>query len=81
MSTYLPRPLSSLAVTAATSLPVLILHGTYDDVVPLTMAEEAKQQLKQTGFDPEFYEYAMAHEVSVESLKTLGSWISQRLSK
>jgi len=80
MSTYLPRQLASLAVTASTTLPVLILHGTHDDVVPFSMAEDANTQLKAAGFIPDFNHYSMAHEVSIESLKALGSWITQRLS-
>lgn len=80
MSTYLPRPIEQINNVAALSMPLLSLHGEYDDVVPLALGESAVKQLKQKGYKPDWQTFKMAHEVSVESLEVLGRWITQRLS-
>ncbi len=80
MSTYLPRPIGQINNVAALSMPLLSLHGEYDDVVPLALGESAVMQLKQKGYQPAWQTFKMAHEVSVESLAVLGRWITQRLS-
>lgn len=80
MSTYLPRPIEQIDNVAALSMPLLSLHGEYDDVVPLTLGESAVMQLQQKGYQPDWQTFKMAHEVSIESLESLGQWITQRLS-
>ncbi len=80
MSTYLPRPVEQIKSLASPSMPLLSLHGEYDDVVPLALGESAVMQLKQKGYQPDWQTFKMAHEVSVESLAVLGRWIAQRLS-
>lgn len=79
MSTYLPRPIEKINNVAALSMPLLSLHGEYDDVVPLALGESAVMQLKQKGYQPDWQTFKMAHEVSVESLEVLGRWIAKRL--
>ncbi|WP_372738656.1 alpha/beta hydrolase [Neptunomonas sp.] len=79
MSTYLPRPIQKINNVAALSMPLLSLHGEYDDVVPLALGESAVMQLKQKGYQPDWQTFKMAHEVSVESLEVLGRWIAKRL--
>ncbi|SFG72878.1 alpha/beta hydrolase [Neptunomonas qingdaonensis] len=79
MSTYLPRPIEKINNVAALSMPLLSLHGEYDDVVPLALGESAVMQLQQKGYQPVWQTFKMAHEVSVESLEVLGRWIAQRL--
>ncbi|WP_293268703.1 dienelactone hydrolase family protein [Neptunomonas sp.] len=80
MSTYLPRPIEEIDIWAASTMPILSLHGKQDDVVPLSLGESAVKQLKMKSFSPEWQTFAMAHEVSIESLAILGRWITQRLT-
>lgn len=80
MSTYLPRPVAEINNVAALSMPVLSIHGEYDDVVPLALGESAVTQLQQKGYKPDWHTFKMAHEVSVESLALLGRWMTERLS-
>lgn len=80
MSTYLPRPIEDISAAAETTMPILSIHGKQDDVVPLTLGENAVMQLQMKGYSPDWQTFPMAHEVSVESLSVLGHWISERLS-
>lgn len=81
MSTYLPRSLDEVAPVAPTALPILTLHGEYDDVVSIAMGEAAKQQLDTHGYAPQWHVYPMAHEVSLASLETLGQWLQLQMMK
>jgi len=79
MSTYLPRHLDEVAPSAVKDLPIIALHGTMDDVVSLSMGESAVEQLSKVGYQPQWKTFPMGHEVSIESLNTLGRWMSERL--
>jgi phospholipase/carboxylesterase len=47
-------------------LPVLIAHGSLDDVVPVNYARRARHVLEDAGLDVEYHEYAMGHQVAQE---------------
>lgn len=79
MSTYLPRHLDEVAPSAVKDLPIIALHGTMDDVVSLAMGESAVEQLSKVGYKPQWKTFPMGHEVSIESLNTLGRWMSEQL--
>ncbi len=54
---------------------VLIVHGTSDDVIPVVAARRARAVLESHGIDPEYHEFAMAHQVSPESLAVVRDFI------
>lgn len=81
MSTYLPRPIEDINTAAESTMPILSIHGKQDDVVPLSLGENAVKQLQMKGYHPDWQTFSMAHEVSIESLMVLGRWITERLSK
>lgn len=67
MSTYVPDAsvVNPFFVNAANQqLPVFIGHGLYDQVVPLTLAEQALSQLQSHGLQPEWHTYPIQHEVA-----------------
>ena len=47
-------------------LPVLIAHGTQDDVVPVNYARRARRVLEDAGLNVEYHEYPMSHQVAME---------------
>lgn len=53
-------------LASRTATPVLIAHGTDDDVVPVNHARRARRVLEDAGFAVEYHEYAMAHQVVQE---------------
>lgn len=44
-------------------LPILQAHGSFDPIVPLSVAKQAYAELTDLGFAPQFKTYAMAHQV------------------
>jgi phospholipase/carboxylesterase len=59
-------------------LPVLLVHGAMDDVIPVLVAHRARRVLESAGVDVDYDEYPMGHEVSPESLARVGEFIHSK---
>lgn len=78
MSGRLFPPFFSGAKSAERSdLPVLAQHGIYDDVLPVQGGRDLVSAVRELGYSPVWKEYAMAHQVSEESLGDIRQWLSQ----
>ncbi len=64
---------------ARQSTPVLIVHGTQDDMIPVVAARRTRHVLEEHGIRPEYHEYPMGHWVTPESLATVGEFIAKVL--
>lgn len=80
LSTYFATE-SQVASVANTALPVLIHHGEYDDTVPEILGVRAKNSLIERGMNPDYRNYAMAHQVCMEQIADIGAWIGQIFQK
>jgi phospholipase/carboxylesterase len=60
-------------------LPVLVVHGTSDGVLPINNGRDSQKRLSALPVDLLYREYPMGHEVSRESLADVTSWLSARL--
>jgi phospholipase/carboxylesterase len=60
-------------------LPVLLVHGAMDDVIPVLVAHRARRVLESRGVDVDYDEYPMGHQVSPQSLARVGEFIRARL--
>ena len=59
-----PARLLSDQGVAAKSVPVLVTHGTVDEVVPITLAEPGVRALQRGGLDVAWQEFEKAHTVA-----------------
>jgi phospholipase/carboxylesterase len=60
-------------------IPVLIEHGTQDEVIPVLVAHRTRRVLESHGVDVEYHEFEMGHQISQESLKIVGDFIRKCL--
>jgi phospholipase/carboxylesterase len=81
LSTYLPLAgrLETEMSIANQSIPIMMAHGTQDPVVPLPLAEQSRDRLRQAGYRVDWHTYAMPHAVSPEELVDVRRWLVQRL--
>ena len=80
LSTYAPTFSDELQLSASQQrIPVLCLHGQYDEVVQNAMGRTAYEYLKQHGVTVTWQEYPMGHEVLPEEIQDIGQWLSDRL--
>lgn len=58
---------------------VLIVHGLYDDVIPVQAARRARAVLMNHGIDPAYEEYPIGHQVSAESMSRVRQFLVESL--
>ncbi|MCY1431793.1 Carboxylesterase 2 [compost metagenome] len=80
LSTYAPTFSDQLEMSASQQrIPVLCLHGQYDDVVQNSMGRSAYEHLKLRGVTVTWQEYPMGHEVLPEEIRDIGVWLAECL--
>ena len=82
MSTDLPMPEQAAEqhTEASRKTPVFLAHGSHDPVVVLARGMKTRERLTAMGYEVEWHEYAMQHEVCAEELADLASWMCRVLS-
>lgn len=60
-------------------MPVLMVHGTQDDMIPVLAARRARRVLEQHGIEPEYHEFPIGHYVTPESLAVVAGFIRRCL--
>jgi len=58
---------------------IFIAHGTEDPVVSVELSREAVAFLEAQGYQPQYREYPMGHEISFAVLNDLSPWICEVL--
>lgn len=80
LSTYAPTFSDELELSASQQrIPVLSLHGQFDNVVQNSMGRSAYEYLKKHGVTVTWQEYPMEHEVLPEEIRDIGVWLSERM--
>ena len=69
------------ALAARKELPILIVHGIYDEVIPLLAAHRARRTLENHGLSPEYHEFPMGHQVTAESMAVVAEFIRRVLTQ
>jgi phospholipase/carboxylesterase len=59
--------------------PMLLLHGTQDDVVPVRAGRASYDALATPTRPIAWSEYAMAHEVCLDELRDIAMWLRERV--
>ena len=82
MSTYLG---TSSVLTASTSeinrsIPIFWGHGTFDPVVPLSLAKESMSTLNKNGYTVSFKAYEMDHSIHPQEILDIQNWITSNLA-
>jgi len=60
---------------ASYGLPILLAHGTYDDVLPFALSRQADKALQAHGFQTRLLEYPMGHQIVPEELEEVRSFL------
>lgn len=56
-------------------LPILQIHGEYDNIVPYALGESSRDILLDHGYHPQWQGYPISHEVSLEEIAFIASWL------
>ena len=56
-------------------LPVLIAHGSFDAMLPISAGQHARDIMRKMGFEVQWHDYPMAHDVCVEEIAEIRQWL------
>ena len=82
LSTYMSEPdkLASEASEQNRQTPILMCHGRMDDIVPTTYGRQAYNALQQAGFNVQWQDYMMEHNVCADEIEQISAWLQARLT-
>lgn len=82
LSTYLPLSsrLAGEAHPASRETPILMAHGQFDEIIPISSAQRSVRALEAAGYQPEWHEFAMGHTVAPAEIPVLAAWLQRALS-
>lgn len=82
LSTYLPlvASLEQERSEANNATPIMMAHGRFDPIVPLSLAEDSRYFLQQAGYQIEWKVYPMQHQVCMEEIQDISGWLRMRLT-
>ncbi|UTW45844.1 alpha/beta fold hydrolase [bacterium SCSIO 12696] len=63
------------------SLPIQIMHGTRDPVVPELLGQKANQLLRSKGYSVGYKTYPIEHNVSLPEILDIGEWLASVLKQ
>lgn len=76
LSTYYPQQCLR-AVT--NNVPVFMAHGLYDQVIPVTVAQQAQQLFEKLELPVEWQAYPMEHQVCQAEIEAISNWLQKQL--
>jgi phospholipase/carboxylesterase len=78
LSTYIPADslLQKEYHSANAHTPIFISHGTHDPIVPVALAQTARQTITALGNPHVYFEYPMQHSVCAEEISALATWLN-----
>lgn len=82
ISGYLdPELLPPRGVQALDGIPILHMHGTYDDIIPVAAAHMTRDMLRESGARYEYHEYPIGHGIHPDGLRLIQTWLAERLAE
>ncbi len=76
LPTEAPSPAHCAALA---NKPVILTHGTDDDVVPIGLGRQARDALSALPLTLTWREYPMRHQITDESLDDVSQWLSEHI--
>jgi phospholipase/carboxylesterase len=77
LSTYVPLQgtLAAERQSGNSDVPVMMAHGSQDDVIAPLLAEKSRDQLQRLGYPVEWHVYDMAHAVTAREIDDISIWL------
>jgi len=80
LSSWFPRSLlDQLPAVPRDGFPVLVHHGSRDDLIPVERAHESVENLRGLRVALTYREFDMGHEINAASLAALSQWLEEKI--
>lgn len=63
---------------ASVDVPIFMAHGLMDPMIPITRAVTSREALQQLGYQVEWHEYSMGHQVCPQEISDISRWLAGR---
>ena len=63
---------------ASIDTPILMAHGQMDPMIPMARAITSRDALTALGYNVEWREYGMGHQISPQEIADIGAWLNAR---
>lgn len=73
--------LAAEQIAAASSLPVLIVHGASDQVVPYDSAENALSVLEASGYEVTLHTFDGGHRIPLDTREAIHTWLKEHFPR
>jgi phospholipase/carboxylesterase len=60
-------------------IPIFMAHGTLDPIVPNTLGILSREKLRHLGYNVEWHDYIMGHQICPQELTDITHWMSKYL--
>lgn len=82
LSTYLPLrdTLAAEASMINRDVPIFMAHGDQDPVLPIALGTASRDRLEDAGCAITWHTYPMQHQVCIEEVQAIGSWLRDVLA-
>ena len=82
LSTYVHdhENLAGLISFASIDTPILMAHGQMDPMIPIARAITSREALTGLGYDVQWHEYGMGHEVCPQEIADIARWLDARFA-
>lgn len=61
------------------AIPILMVHGTYDPMIPVMRAATSRENLIRLGYDVRWLTYPMEHQVCLEEIQEIAAFFNEVL--
>ena len=79
MSGINPLAVTPTLPTAPCNGDILVVHGTLDEVVPVSDGHASRDALRELGFAVQYVEYPIGHTIDLRVIGALTGFLNQRL--
>ncbi len=81
LSSWLPKDMLTVLpdVPATEQLPVLVQHGSKDELIDVGRARQSVEILRDVKAPVTYREYDMGHEINAHSLTDLSNWLQEKV--
>jgi len=61
------------------AIPILMAHGSYDQMIPVSRAATSRENLIRLGYDVRWIDYPMEHQVCLEEITEISNFLQEIL--
>jgi len=63
------------------AIPILMAHGTQDEMIPIMRAATSRENLIRLGYDVRWFDYPMGHQVCLEEVEEIAAFFKEVLPR